>query len=79
MSATAPLSKTISIGSTDAVKILLTAKDNGKGKRPHQAFLLLKDVETGLEAPFVLETKDTGKATVKIVSSALVPVYGAQD
>ena len=61
----------VTLGSTDTAKIILTAKDNGKGKRPHQALLLLKDQETGLEAPFVMETKDTGKAAVKFVSSTL--------
>jgi len=71
LSPKAPLSKTITLGSSDTAKILLTAKDNGKGKRPHQVFLLLKETETGLEAPFVLEAKDTGKATVKIVRTAL--------
>lgn len=64
------MSKVVSLGSQDTVTITLTAKDNGKAKRPHQAFVLLKDEETGLEAPFPLTVKDDGKSKVQIVSSA---------
>ena len=52
---------------TATIKIALTAKDGSKAKRPHQAFLLLKE-ESGLEAPYPLTTKASGKATVEIVS-----------
>jgi oligosaccharyltransferase complex subunit delta (ribophorin II) len=62
-----PLSKAITFSSSDTIKISVTAKDNGKGKRPHQAFVVLKDVDSGLEAPFPLNTKDTGKAVGQIV------------
>lgn len=55
------------MGLTETLKVVLTAKENGKGKRPHQAFLLLQETETGLEAPFPLTTKDNGKATVEVV------------
>ena len=54
------------LGSTDVAKITLTTKDNGKEKRPHQAFVLLQDVETGLEAPYPLTVKDSGKGVVQI-------------
>ncbi len=64
-----PLPKPVVLGNTDIAKILLTAKSNGKASRPHQAFLLLKDDETGLEAPFPLAVKENGKAVVQIVSS----------
>ena len=65
------MSKVVTLGSQDTVTISLTAKDNGKAKRPHQAFVLLKDEETGLEAPFPLTVKDDGKAKVQIVCFAL--------
>lgn len=64
----APLTKPVGLGSTDTVKIILTAKEDGKAKRPHQAFVTIKEQETGLEAPFPLTVKDTGKAVVQIVS-----------
>ncbi|KAK4155553.1 Dolichyl-diphosphooligosaccharide--protein glycosyltransferase subunit 2 [Chaetomidium leptoderma] len=66
LSQKAPLSKPVSLGSTDTLKLLLTAKDNGKGKRPHQAFLVLQEPESGLEAPFPLTVKESGKAAVQI-------------
>lgn len=57
------------------MKIVVTAKENGKGKRPHQAFLVLQETETGLEAPFALTTKENGKATVDIVGSILMLTF----
>ncbi|KAI0103601.1 Oligosaccharyltransferase subunit Ribophorin II-domain-containing protein [Daldinia grandis] len=57
--------------SSDSLKIILTAKENGKGKRPHQAFLVLREPSSGLEAPFPLTVKDNGKATVEIKHSDL--------
>lgn len=61
------VTKPLSLGSTDTLKISLTAKDNGQGKRPHQAFVILKEKETGLEAPFPLTVKESGKAVASIV------------
>ena len=62
-----PLSTSVSLGTSETLKIGLTAKDNGKGKRPHQAFVVLKEQDTGVEAPFPLTVKDDGKAIAKIV------------
>ncbi|KAH8899337.1 hypothetical protein GQ53DRAFT_801899 [Thozetella sp. PMI_491] len=62
----AGLSAPVTFGTSDSIKISLTAKDNGKAKRPHQVFLLLKEETTGLEAPFPLATKENGKAVVSI-------------
>ncbi|KAH6651148.1 Oligosaccharyltransferase subunit Ribophorin II-domain-containing protein [Chaetomium tenue] len=61
-----PLAKPVSLGTTSTLKLVLTAKDNGAGKRPHQAFLVLQEQDTGLEAPFPLTVKESGKATVQI-------------
>ncbi|KAK0657462.1 Oligosaccharyltransferase subunit Ribophorin II-domain-containing protein [Cercophora newfieldiana] len=66
LNAKSPLSKAVSLGSADTLKVALTAKDNGKGKRPHQAFVILKEQDSGLEAPFPLNTKENGKAVVQI-------------
>lgn len=64
-----PLETPITLNAQDTLTVSLTAKDSGKAKRPHQAFLLLKD-ENGLEAPFPLSVKDSGKAKVQIVCSS---------
>ncbi|KAK3336149.1 Oligosaccharyltransferase subunit Ribophorin II-domain-containing protein [Cercophora scortea] len=63
-----PLAIPIALGSLDTLKVLLTAKDAGSAKRPHQAFLVLKEQASGLEAPFPLNVKENGKAVVQIVS-----------
>lgn len=55
------------MGPTDSLKIILTATEDGKGKRPHQAFLLLREPKSGLEATYPLSVKDTGKAKLDIV------------
>ncbi|KAI0409780.1 Oligosaccharyltransferase subunit Ribophorin II-domain-containing protein [Xylaria palmicola] len=65
-SETKPLSHTVTVGSTDSIKVLLVAKDGGKGKRPHQAFVVLQDEQSGLEAPFPMTVKENGKAVVDI-------------
>ncbi|ORY54567.1 Oligosaccharyltransferase subunit Ribophorin II-domain-containing protein [Pseudomassariella vexata] len=56
----------VALGSADTLKIILTAKENGKAAKPHQAFLLLQEPDSGLEAPFPLTLKENGKATVDI-------------
>ena len=63
-----PLSKPIVLGSSDSLKILLTAKEDKKAKRPHQAFLAIKDVETGLDTSFVFSVRENGKAKLDVVS-----------
>ncbi|KAI1184178.1 Oligosaccharyltransferase subunit Ribophorin II-domain-containing protein [Nemania serpens] len=65
-SETKPLSKPLTIGNTESVKVLLVAKDGGNGKRPHQAFVVLRDEASGLEAPFPMTVKENGKAVVDI-------------
>ncbi|KAH8669467.1 Oligosaccharyltransferase subunit Ribophorin II-domain-containing protein [Tricladium varicosporioides] len=60
----APLTKPVEFGAQDTLKIIITATENGKTKRPHQAFLLLRDQDTGLETTFPFTMKDTGKGKV---------------
>jgi oligosaccharyltransferase complex subunit delta (ribophorin II) len=60
--------KPIALGTSDTLKVILTATEDGKPKRPHQAFLLLTDQDTGLETSFPLSMKDTGKGKVDFVS-----------
>ncbi|RFU78735.1 hypothetical protein TARUN_3523 [Trichoderma arundinaceum] len=56
---------TLTLGHQDKLKVLLTTKDGSKAKRPHQAFLVVKEA-SGLEAPFPLTVKDSGKGVVEI-------------
>lgn len=67
LSATAPLAKSVSLGATDSLKLILTTIDGKTAKRPHQAFLTLTDPVTGLEESFVLSVKESGKAKVDLV------------
>ncbi|PHH89801.1 hypothetical protein CDD83_5233 [Cordyceps sp. RAO-2017] len=62
--------KAVTLGHQDTIKVSLTTKDGAKAKRPHQAFLVLRE-ESGLEAPFPLTVKDSGKATVQITQRDL--------
>ncbi|KAK7743527.1 hypothetical protein SLS53_004061 [Cytospora paraplurivora] len=66
-----PLQTPITLSVEDTLTVSLTAKDNGKAKRPHQAFLLLKDEETGLEAPFPLSVRESGKGKVQITQKEI--------
>ncbi|KAI1774743.1 Oligosaccharyltransferase subunit Ribophorin II-domain-containing protein [Hypoxylon cercidicola] len=67
----------VTFDSSDSLKLLLTIKENGKGKRPHQAFLVLRQQGTTLEAPFPLTVKDNGKATVEIKHTDLPVQFAA--
>ncbi len=51
----------------NTLKLSLTAEEGGKAKRPHQAFLVLRETASGLEAPFPLTIKESGKGSVKLV------------
>lgn len=63
--------KSVTLGHQDTLKVSLTAQEGSKAKRPHQAFLVLKEA-SGLEAPFPLTVKASGKGTVQIVRGAKV-------
>ena len=67
LSATSPLSKSVSLGATDTLKLQLTTKDGKKAARPHQAFLTLTDPTTGVEESFIFNVKDSGKGSVNLV------------
>ena len=63
-----PLSKVLRLGDEDTLKVTLTTQEDGSAKRPHQAFLLLKDPDSGLDISYSLNVKDSGKAKVELVS-----------
>ncbi|KAF3909270.1 hypothetical protein ABW20_dc0106856 [Dactylellina cionopaga] len=61
-----PISDPLTLKTTDAIKILLTTKEGGKAKRPHQLFLLIKDSESNLESFFSFDVKESGKARLDL-------------
>lgn len=54
------------LGHADTLKVSLTTQEGSNSKRAHQAFLVLKEA-SGLEAPFPLALKESGKGSVKLV------------
>ncbi|MCJ1367303.1 hypothetical protein MMC16_006435 [Acarospora aff. strigata] len=66
-----PLSKPVALAASDTIKILLTAQEDKTPKRPHQAFLNIKDVETGLETSYPLSVKESGKGKVELTHKDL--------
>lgn len=58
-----PLASPVALDTTDTLKIIITAIENGIPKRPNQAFLLLRDQDNGLEValPFAVRTNGKGK------------------
>ncbi|KAI9766618.1 MAG: hypothetical protein M1840_006429 [Geoglossum simile] len=71
----APLSKPIALGASDSLKVILTAVEGKTPKRPHQALLLVKDVETGLETSFPFAVKDSGKGKLDLAQKDLPPQF----
>ncbi|KAG6004615.1 hypothetical protein E4U21_000891 [Claviceps maximensis] len=60
------IKKTLALGHQDTLKVLLTTKEGSVARRPHQAFLVVRDGASGLEAPFPLTVKESGKGMVQI-------------
>ncbi|KAF4974324.1 hypothetical protein FZEAL_8753 [Fusarium zealandicum] len=60
-----PTKNALVLGAADTIKVSLTTTEDSKAKRPHQAFLILTE-SSGLEAPFPLTIKASGKGTVDI-------------
>ena len=61
------LSKPIALGSSETLKILLTTKEDNNAKRPHQAFLLVKDPQSNLDTSFAFQVKENGKGKIELV------------
>ncbi|RKF64335.1 Uncharacterized protein OnM2_019016 [Erysiphe neolycopersici] len=60
-----PLANPVILTTVDTLKITLTAVEDGFAKRPHQAFLLLRDQDTGLEVAFPFTMMVNGKGKVE--------------
>ncbi|KAE8145105.1 Oligosaccharyltransferase subunit Ribophorin II-domain-containing protein [Aspergillus avenaceus] len=65
------LSKPVSLGSTDTLKVSLTARDGSSATRAHQVFLFLQDPETGLDISYPFNVKDNGKSKVELTQKDL--------
>ncbi|KMP06623.1 hypothetical protein CIRG_06304 [Coccidioides immitis RMSCC 2394] len=63
-----PLSKPVTLGKADTLKLFLTAQEGRTAKKPHQAFLLLKDTASNLDISYPLTIKDSGKARLELAS-----------
>ncbi|WEW59525.1 hypothetical protein PRK78_004999 [Emydomyces testavorans] len=61
-----PLSKPIPLGQSDTLKLLLTAQEGRTPKKPHQAFLLLRDPASDLDISYALAMKENGKARLEL-------------
>ncbi|KAL7779476.1 hypothetical protein CFE70_008980 [Pyrenophora teres f. teres 0-1] len=66
LSPSTPLGKSVSLGASDTLKLVLTTVEGSTAKRPHQAFLTLTDPTTGVEESFVFNVKDSGKGKVDL-------------
>ncbi|KAF2152029.1 hypothetical protein K461DRAFT_242827 [Myriangium duriaei CBS 260.36] len=71
LSSNSERSKVLSLGVADTLKIVLTTLDGSTPKRPHQAFLTLRQQEKELEESFPLSVKDNGKAKVELTQKDL--------
>lgn len=67
------MSDTLALSTADTLSVSLTAMEDGKAKRPHQAFVVIREEGSGLEAPFALKLKASGKGTVEIVRLSFCP------
>ncbi|GAB1191736.1 hypothetical protein APSETT444_000918 [Aspergillus pseudonomiae] len=65
------LTKPVSLGSADTLKVTLTAREGSSGKRAHQVFLLLQDPETGLDISYPFNVKENGKSKVELTQKDL--------
>lgn len=59
--------KAMSLTPADTLKITLTTRDGSTARRPHQAFLQLQDMSSGLSDAYPFSVKDSGKGKVEIV------------
>ncbi|KAK5011535.1 hypothetical protein LTR28_000375 [Elasticomyces elasticus] len=71
LSPSSPLSKAVTLGVADTLKIILTTTESQTGKRPHLTLLTLTETSTGLEESFPFSVKETGKGKVEITQKDL--------
>lgn len=62
------MAKTITLNDASTLKLLLTIQEDEVAARPHQAFLTLREIDSGLDISYPLNVKGNGKAVVELVS-----------
>ncbi|KAJ5225292.1 hypothetical protein N7468_006517 [Penicillium chermesinum] len=71
LSKSTPLSKPVSLAGADTLRVTLTTQEGSSAKRPHQAFLLLKDTQSGLDVSYPFTVKENGKSRVELTQKDL--------
>lgn len=66
-SSTKPLSSPLAFTGADTLRVTLTTQEGSSAKRPHQAFLLLKDDQSGLDISYPFTVKENGKSRLELV------------
>ncbi|RMJ20916.1 Oligosaccharyltransferase subunit ribophorin II [Aspergillus sp. HF37] len=66
-----PLSKPVSLGDADTLKIALTSQEGRTAKRAHQISLLLTDPATGLDIAYPFNVKENGKSRLDLTQKDL--------
>ncbi|KAI4099569.1 MAG: hypothetical protein LQ345_007482 [Seirophora villosa] len=61
------LPEPVVLGAADTLKLLLTATEGKKARRPHQAFLLLREPKSDLDTSFPLSVRESGKGKLELV------------
>ncbi|KAI4125596.1 MAG: hypothetical protein LQ341_006963, partial [Variospora aurantia] len=61
------LPEPIVLGAADTLKLLLTTTEGKKARRPHQAFLLLREPKSNLDTSFPLSVKESGKGKLELM------------
>lgn len=71
-SSSKPLASPVAFTGADTLRVTLTTQEGSSAKRPHQAFLLLKDGQTGLDVSYPFTVKENGKSRLELVLSPLL-------
>ncbi|EFR05378.1 hypothetical protein MGYG_08389 [Nannizzia gypsea CBS 118893] len=61
-----PLTTAITLNDASTLKLLLTLQEDNTAAKPHQAFLTLKEIDSGLDISYPLSVKANGKAIVEL-------------
>lgn len=79
-SSSKPLGNPVAFTGADTLRVTLTTQEGSSAKRPHQAFLLLKDGHTGLDISYPFTVKENGKSRVELVLRPLLeaPLSGQE-
>jgi len=68
---TSAVASPLVLPATETLRVQLTTTSSSTPKRPHQAFLVLTDPSSGLEAPFPLRVAASGAASIDVTQRDL--------